>query len=75
AEIQKKQNALMEPVYTKVGKTIEEVAKENGYTFILNQQLGGLDVILYGDPANNISDLVLKKMGVTPAPATATNPK
>jgi len=75
AEIQRKQNTLMEPVYAKVGKTIEEVAKENGFTFILNQQIGGLDVILYGDPANDISDLVLKKMGVTPAPATTTKPK
>ncbi len=75
AEIQKKQNTLMEPVYAKVGKTIEEVAKENGFTFVLNQQIGGLDVILYGDPANDISDLVLKKMGITPAPATTTKPK
>ena len=74
-EIQKKQNTLMEPVYGKVGKTIEEVAKENGFTFILNQQIGGLDVILYGDPANDISDLVLKKIGITPAPATTTKPK
>ncbi|MCZ8353714.1 MAG: OmpH family outer membrane protein [Cyclobacteriaceae bacterium] len=74
-EIQKKQNTLMEPVYAKVGKTIEEVAKENGFTFVLNQQIGGLDVILYGDPANDISDLVLKKMGITPVPATTTKPK
>jgi outer membrane protein len=68
--IQNKQNQLMDPVYKKVGKAIEEVAKENGYTFILNQQIGGLDVILYGDEKADISDLVLKKMGVTPKPAT-----
>jgi outer membrane protein len=68
--VQNKNNALMEPVFTKVGKAIEEVAKENGYTFILSQQIGGLDVILYGDEKNDVSDLVLKKMGVTPKPAT-----
>ena len=68
--IQNKQAELMEPVYKKVGKAIEDVAKENGYTFILNQQIGGLDVILYGDEKNNVSDLVLKKLGVTPKPAT-----
>lgn len=74
--IQAKQNQLMEPVYKKVGKGIEDVAKENGYTFILNQQIGGLDVILYGDETMDISDLVLKKLGVTPKPATAaTEPK
>jgi outer membrane protein len=68
--VQNKNNALMEPVFTKVGKAIEDVAKENGYTFILSQQIGGLDVILYGDEKNDVSDLVLKKMGVTPKPAT-----
>ena len=67
--IQNKQTQLMEPVYQKVGKAIEDVAKENGYTFILNQQIGGLDVILYGDEKNDVSDLVLKKLGVTPKPA------
>ncbi|MEX2230805.1 MAG: OmpH family outer membrane protein [Cyclobacteriaceae bacterium] len=68
--IQNKQAQLMEPVYKKVGKAIEDVAKETGYTFVLNQQIGGLDVILYGDENNDISDLVLKKLGVTPKPAT-----
>ena len=70
--IQNKQAQLMEPVYKKVGKAIEDVAKENGYTFVLNQQIGGLDVILYGDENNDVSDLVLKKLGVTPKPATGT---
>ena len=68
--VQTKQTQLMEPVFKKVGKAIEEVAKENGYTFILSQQIGGLDVILYGDEKMDVSDLVLKKLGVTPKPAT-----
>jgi outer membrane protein len=74
--IQTKQTQLMEPVYKKVGKGIEDVAKENGFTFILNQQIGGLDVILYGDENMDVSDLVLKKLGVTPKPpTTAEQPK
>ena len=56
----------MEPVFKKVGQAIEDVAKENGYTFILTQQIGGLDVILYADEKNDVSNLVLKKLGVTP---------
>jgi outer membrane protein len=64
--IQNKHNSLMAPVYEKVGKAIEATAKENGYTAILNQQIGGLDVVLYGDENLDISDLVLKKLGVTP---------
>ncbi len=71
--LENKRNQLMEPVYRKVGKAIEDVAKENGYTFILNQQIGGLDVILYGDEQHDVSDLVLKKMGVTPKPAANSN--
>jgi outer membrane protein len=68
--IQKKQGDLMTPVFTKVGKAIEEVAKENGYSFIINPQLGaGSDILLYSDEKYDISDLVLKKMGVTPQPA------
>lgn len=71
--IQTKQTQMMDPVYKKVGKAIEDTAKENGYTVILNQQIGGLDVILYGDEKMDISDLVLKKMGITPKPTTPQN--
>ncbi len=75
SSIQKKQQDLMSPVYLKVGKAIEEVAKENGYSFIINPQMvGGGDVLLYHDETYNISDLVLKKLGVTPAPAPAPVP-
>jgi outer membrane protein len=70
ASITKKQTDLMQPVYNKVGKAIEDVAKENGYSFIINPQLGaGTDILLYSDEKYDISDLVLKKLGVTPPPA------
>jgi len=69
--IETKRTQLMDPVYKKVGKGIEEVAKENGFTFVLNQQIGGLDVILYGDEKMDVSDMVLKKLSVTPKPAAA----
>jgi outer membrane protein len=70
--IQNKQTQLMAPVYDKVSKAINEVAKENGYTFILSAQIGGLDVVLYGDDGLNVSDLVLKKLGVAPKPEVKT---
>jgi len=72
--IETKRTQLMDPVFKKVGKGIEDVAKENGFTFVLSQQIGGLDVILYGDEKMDVSDLVLKKLGVTPKPVTATPP-
>jgi outer membrane protein len=69
----KKNQDLMDPVYKKVGKAIEEVAKENGYSFILSPALqSGGDILLYNDEKYNISILVLKKLGITPAPAAIT---
>ena len=73
--LQRKQVQLMEPVYTKVGKAIEEVAKANAFTMILTNQVSGLDVVLYADDQSDISDLVLKKMGITPQAATTNPPK
>ncbi len=69
ADLQKRNSALLGPVQEKVGKAIEAVAKEDGFSLILNNQISGLDVILYGDEKLDVSDLVLKKMGVTPPPA------
>lgn len=63
SSIQKKQNDLIAPVFAKVGKAIEEVAKENGFTYILNpRMLGGGDLILFTDEQYNISELVLNKL-------------
>jgi outer membrane protein len=70
--IQTKQQQLMQPVYQKIAKGIEQAAKENGYTLVLSSQVGGLDVVLYADETIDISDLVLKKLGVTPKPAGET---
>lgn len=65
---EKKHADLMTPIYQKVGKAISEVAKENGYSFIINSRVSsGDDILLHVDPAYDISDLVLQKMGV---PAT-----
>lgn len=77
-DLQKKNNELLGPIQEKVGKAIEDVSKENGFHLVLNNQINGLDVILFGDEKLDVSDLVLKKMGVTPAvktpPATTTPP-
>lgn len=73
--IQNKNTQLMEPVYKKVSKAIEDVAAENQFTLILSTQIGGLDVVLYGDEKLDVSELVLKKMGITPKPAAANTPQ
>ena len=72
--IAEKQEQLMEPVYAKVGKAIEDVAKENGFSLILTGQVGGgIDIVLYGDEKLDASDLILKKMGVTPKPSASNS--
>ena len=73
ASLQKKEADLMSPINGKIGNAIEEVAKENAFTFILNPQIqGNIDIILYGDDKYDISVLVLKKLGITPAASTTT---
>jgi outer membrane protein len=69
--MQKKQSDLMTPILAKIQKNIEIVAKENAYTFIINPDLGGemTSILLYADEKFDISDMVLKKMGITPPPA------
>lgn len=67
ATLQKKEQELMAPVFKKVGKAIDDVAREQGYSYIFNPQvMGGGDVLLFTDEKDNISNLVLRKMGITP---------
>jgi outer membrane protein len=75
--LQKKQQQLMEPVLDKLQKAIDDVAKENGYTYVFNSDAGygTTPVLLHGPEDGNISDLVLKKMGVTPGQKPAEAPK
>jgi outer membrane protein len=76
ASLQKKQQALLEPAYKKMQKAIDDVAKENGINYIFNSDAGyGTNAILLHAPeTDNISDLVLKKMGVTPPVKGAAAP-
>jgi outer membrane protein len=73
--LQEKQQKLMKPVLEKIQKAIDDVAVENEYTYVLSSDgaMGQVPIILYGPDNLNVSDLVLKKMGVTP-PAKAATP-
>ncbi len=73
--LQRKQGELLQPAFDKIQKAIDEVAKENGYKFIINsgQPEVGLNILLYADEENNVSNLVLKKLGIEPPPPPAEN--
>jgi outer membrane protein len=57
---------LLKPIYDKLQKAVKAVAKENGYTHIFNSDLNLLTILLYADEKYDVSDLVLKKLGVNP---------
>lgn len=78
SSLQRKQQQLLAPVLEKIDVAIKAVAKENGYVYVFNTDAGpGTTPILFVAPdSDNISDLVFKKLGVTPpaAQAPATTP-
>lgn len=68
--LQKKQQLLIQPVLAKIDEAIKAVGKENNYTYIFNRDAGQntTPIVLYsGSEENNVTNLVLKKLGVDPA--------
>jgi outer membrane protein len=72
ASIQRKTEQLLSPLYKQVNDAVQTVAKENGFSFIIRENLGPeADILLFVDEKFSINDLVLKKLGVvspTPKP-------
>jgi outer membrane protein len=68
--IEAKQNALLQPVYDKVLKAIDEVAKEKGYTYVFNRE-----ALLVGPPADNLLPMVAEKLKVKVPTNTGTQPQ
>ncbi len=60
-DLQKKQVDLISPVLEKAQKAIDEVAKENGFTYILDTSKG---VVLFANDSENILNLLKKKLGL-----------
>jgi len=78
SSLQKKQVALLEPVLDKIQKSIEKVAAANDYSYILSTHAdyGGSAIILFAkNKEDDISNLVLKDLGVTPPATTTEAPK
>lgn len=59
--LREKEQSLIQPVLVKIENAIKEVAKENGYLYILSEQ-----AILEGPENGSINNLVFKKLGVDP---------
>ncbi|HRS53432.1 MAG TPA: OmpH family outer membrane protein [Bacteroidales bacterium] len=60
-DLQKKEQELLQPIIDLAKKAIEEVAKEQGYTYILDTAYG---IVLFADPSDDIMPLVKKKLNL-----------
>ena len=60
-DLQNKQMELVEPLVTKARKAIEEVARENGYTYIFDVGMGSF---IFYEKGDNILPLVKQKLGL-----------
>lgn len=60
-DLQAKEVELTAPVIEKARNAVKEVAKENGYSFVLNSTEG---LVLYTEPADDLMPLVKKKLNL-----------
>lgn len=68
-QFEQKRQELSLPIQKKLQAAIQEVAKENGYTYVFPRE-----ALLVMPPADDISALVKKKLGVKDAAPRAPSP-
>ncbi|MEM7297782.1 MAG: OmpH family outer membrane protein, partial [Bacteroidota bacterium] len=61
-----KRNQLLQPAFEKIGVAIEQISKENAYTHVFNMTAGGQSILLYAREEDNVTNLVLQKLGIDP---------
>jgi outer membrane protein len=66
--VQAKQQELLDPVYRRIINAVQEVAKENGYTYVITQ-----DAFLVAPPTDNLIFLVAKKLNLKLPPGVTPN--
>ena len=59
ADLQKKRQTLLTPIYDSINNAIKEVAEEGGFQFIFDEQ-----VLLYGQDSQDVTALVRAKLGM-----------
>ncbi len=60
-KLNKKRSEMYQPIIEKVENAINKVAKNNGYTYIMDTSSGS---VLYADPSNDVMPLVKKELNV-----------
>ncbi len=65
-QLQAKSNELLAPIQKKAMDAIQAVAKEAGYTYVIEKE-----VVLVGPPGDDILNLVAKKLNISTTPPAA----
>jgi len=60
-DLAQRENQLLQPIIDQARTAIEDVAKEQGYTYVFDMSAGSL---LYANPGDNILPLVKDKLGI-----------
>lgn len=60
-QLQERESALLKPIIDRAKKAIEDVAREGGYTYILD---AGTAAVLYSQDSDDIMPQVKKKLGL-----------
>ena len=66
SSLQNKQMQLLDPVYAKIEKAIQDVAKQNGYTHIFSDGMGAINILLYAREEDDVTDEILTNLGIAP---------
>ena len=61
ADLQKKEQSLLQPIIDKAKKAIDDVAKDEGYTYVLDSSVG---VVLYSVDSDDMLAKVKTKLGI-----------
>jgi Skp family chaperone for outer membrane proteins len=70
-DLQKLQQEKLKPINEKYLKAVKEVAIANGYAYVLDIVQGS--VAYYTEGQNDVTDLVMKKLGITLVPQAVPN--
>lgn len=61
-ELQRREAELFQPIYEKANNAIQEVAKENEFTYVFD--LAARSLLYFSEDSENIMPLVKKKLGI-----------
>lgn len=63
-DLQEKQRELLNPVIEKATAAVQKVARDNGYTYVLDSS-PSKGVVIFAGKGDNLMPMVLKELGIT----------